>query len=299
VVMRLSDFFLVCPNALLYRDGGICEECIHGSLFNAVRHKCIKNSTSASLIKVCAMYFHRILHIYANVRYIVAPSTFTLGMMQSAIAKEKLVHIPTFISEKSEYNAKVGTYILYAGRVEEEKGILLAVKAVQGTPYKLFIAGSSSTGYDEIIARYLQAHNIRNVKLLGSKHGKELRDLYRNARFLICPVQWYENMPNMVLEAMMHSKPVLASNLGSLKEIIHDNRNGLLFEPNDVEGLRTKIALLCADNSLCRRLGKNAYRDAVTIYSPEKHYGILIALFNKAVNDEGNQKKDRSRNKQK
>jgi glycosyltransferase involved in cell wall biosynthesis len=286
VVMRLSDFFLVCPSSLLVRNGAICEECVEKSLFNAVKHRCVKNSLSGSFIKAIAMYFHRLIKIYSKVNYVVAPSKFTIIKMKSLFDQKKLVHIPTFISEKEKYNHKLGKYLLYAGRIEEEKGIMQAVKAVQGTNYQCIIVGNSSTGYDKVINNYVKKHKIGNVNLLSVKHGKELRQLFMNARCIISPAQWYENMPNMVLEAMMYSKPVIASNLGSLKEIIQENYNGLLFEPKDVDELRKKIKIMFKDDNLCRRLGRNAYHEAITKYSPEKHYQKLITVFNKAILEE-------------
>ena len=104
VVMRLSDFFLVCPEGHLYRDCNVCEECIDKSLFSAVKHKCVKNSFIASLIKSSAMRFHRLIKIYRKIDYVVSPSKFTMRKVSSALDKKKLVHIPTFVKKTEKYN---------------------------------------------------------------------------------------------------------------------------------------------------------------------------------------------------
>jgi glycosyltransferase involved in cell wall biosynthesis len=220
--------------------------------------------------------------------------------MKSFFRSEKLVHIPTFISEKEKFNPKLGKnkYVLYAGRIEEEKGIMQAIMAVQGTKFEFIIAGKSSTEFGKKIADYVKENKITNVKLVGPKYGAELRKLFMNARCIISPAQWYENMPNMVLEAMIYSKPVIASNLGSLKEIVIDNYNGLLFEPKNIDELRRKIKMIFENDALCRRLGKNAYAEAITKYAPEKHYKKLIDVFNKAINEESKMNnKDNENNK--
>jgi glycosyltransferase involved in cell wall biosynthesis len=273
--MRLSDFFLVCPNALFLRDGQICEEC-RSSMFGAVKHKCVKNSLVGSFLKICAMYFHRLIRIYGKVNYIVSPSSFTL----SKINKRNTIHLPTFVFPPSHPKFKIGRYVLFVGRIEKEKGINIIIEAMKGLSQELKIVGKSSTGYEKIIKE------SRNIKYLGPKYGKELDDLYQNARVIVMPAVWYENMPNVALEAMSFGKPVIASSLGSLKEIIKDNHNGLLFKPGDSKDLQEKLIRIFKDDKLCKELGKNGYEDALNLYSPNKHYKKLMKIFNKAIAEE-------------
>jgi glycosyltransferase involved in cell wall biosynthesis len=286
IVMRLSDFFLVCPDALLIRGGKICEECIEHSLLLGVIHKCVKNSFPISAIKAAAMTFHRLIRIYDKVNYIVAPSIFTIDKIKMKFANFKFVQLPTFIVPTEKYNPQIGKYILSVGRLEEEKGVLTLIKSVEGSEYRLIIVGKSSTDYGKKIQDYISKKGITNVKLLGPKYGNELKRIYRNAHCFVMPSEWYENMPNVVLEAMLYSRPVIASNLGSLKEIVKNNTNGLMFKPGDSQDLRNKIDLLFKDQRLAKKLGKNAYLDAISKYSPENHYNILIGVFNKAIKEE-------------
>jgi glycosyltransferase involved in cell wall biosynthesis len=286
IVMRLSDFFLICPSALLTRNNQICEECINKSLFCAVKHKCVKNSYFGSIIKVKAMYFHRLIGIYNKINYTVAPSSFTMNKIKIKFPRMKFVQIPTFVKTTQDYNSKLGTYGLLVARIEEEKGILTAIKSFEGTKYELKIVGQSSTNYGEIIKKYLKDNKIKNVELLGPKYDNDLAELYKNSRFVLVPAECYENMPNVALEAMSYSKPIVASNLGSLKEIITDNYNGLLFKPKNIPELRAKIEKLFKDSNLVKKLGKNAYQEAITKYNPEKHYSKLIDIFNKSIMEE-------------
>ena len=284
VIMRVSDFFLACPNGLFVKNGKICEECAHGSLFNAVKGRCIKNSAVASTVKVIAMYFHRLAKIYKDVSYIIAPSKFTISKLN--FLPNRFVHIPTFIEVKKQPDFKTGSYALFVGRLEEEKGIMTAIKAVQGTGYKLKIVGKSSTGYEHEVKDFVRKNNINNVKFLGARYGRNLAGLYRNSRFVIIPAQWYENMPNVALEAMSHGKPIVASRLGSLKKLVRDGHNGFLFEPKNIEKLRGTMHKLFASDKLCRELGRNAHNDAITKYAPEKHYKKLLHVFNLAIKEE-------------
>jgi glycosyltransferase involved in cell wall biosynthesis len=283
VVMRLSDFTLVCPNEHLYRNGGVCEECIERSLFRAVRHRCVKGSFPMSAVKAIAMAFHRIMRIYQKVDMVVSPSRFTITRVQRTIDPKKLVHIPTFIIKTEEYNPQVGEYMLYVGRIEEHKGILDAIQAVEKTKKRFLIVGGSSTGYDEVLKTYAKEHGLSNVEFTGAKFGSELRELYRGARFVVIPTIWYENLPNVALEAMMHSKPIVAPAIGSIKDIVKDGHNGLIYTPGDLPGLSAQVARLFKGAPLCSKLGKGSYTEATTTYDPEKHYERLMKVFNKVT----------------
>ncbi|MBN1792912.1 glycosyltransferase family 4 protein [Candidatus Woesearchaeota archaeon] len=286
VVMRLSDFFMICPNALLIRDGRVCEECLQRGLWRGVKNKCVKNSLFASTVKVAAMKLHRILGLYEKVSYIISPSSFTISKVSKIFKKNNFVHVPTFIKPTEKYNPQIGKYALYVGRTEEEKGVMTLIKAAEGTDLKVKIVGKSSTEYDQKIRDYLKSNNIKNVEFPGPKYGKELQKIYRNARFVVVPAEWYENMPNVVLEAMLFSKPIIASDIGSLKELIQDGRNGLLFKPKDVNDLKDKMKKLFKHDKLVRKMGRNAYHEAVTKYNPDIHYEKLIKVFEKAVKEE-------------
>jgi len=238
------------------------------------------------MLKVAAMYFHQMIGIYKKVNYIVAPSTFTISKIKQKLPKNKFVHLPTFIYPTEKYNPKLGDYALFVGRTEEEKGIMTLIKAFQGTKHKLKIIGKSSTEYDDKIRAYLKDNKLTNIDFPGPKYGEDLWKIYRGARCVITPAEWYENMPNVLLEAMLFSKPLIASDIGSFKELVADKKTGLLFEPKNVEDLRSKVELIFKNDILAKTLGKNAYQEAITKYAPEKHYNTLIEVFNKAISEE-------------
>ncbi len=275
-IMRLSDFFLVCPEGHLFRDNDVCEECIHLGLHRAVRHSCVKGSRIASLLKASALWIQRKIGVYDKLDAVVSPSGFTIEKVKDKI-NAKIVHIPTFVELKEKENKRSGSYILAVGRIEKQKGLMDLIDAVRGTGMKLKIVGGSSTGYDKILKK--AASDMNNVEFLGPKFDKELKKLYMEARAVAIPARWYENLPNVALEAMMYSRPVVVSDLGSLGDMIEHGKNGLKFKPGDISGLRKNLQLLYADDMLCRRLGKNAYKEIKNTYSPEKHYRKLMKVF--------------------
>jgi len=204
--------------------------------------------------------------------------------VKKLINEKKISYLPTFVHKTEEYNDEIGDYLLHVGRIEEHKGILDAIKAVAKTSMELKIVGNSSTGYDKVLKSYVKKKKIENVFFLGPRYGQELASLYRGSRAVIIPTIWYENMPNVALEAMIFSKPVVSSDIGSMKDIVIEGENGLLFKPRDINQIKSKIELL-KDDELCRKLGKRAYENALKIYDPEKHYQGLMRIFNKFISN--------------
>jgi glycosyltransferase involved in cell wall biosynthesis len=71
---------------------------------------------------------------------------------------------------------------------------------------------------------------------------------------LVVPSLWYENSPNVILEAFAHGTPVIASNHGGLSELVQDGRNGLLFPPGDAASLGRQLQQLLDEPDLLPRL---------------------------------------------
>ena len=82
--------------------------------------------------------------------------------------------------------------------------------------------------------------------------GARLADggLAQDLDVIVVPSTWYENCPNVILEAFAHQTPVLATNLGGMAEMVTDGRNGLLFARGDAAGLAGKIQRLIAEPDL-------------------------------------------------
>ena len=100
------------------------------------------------------------------------------------------------------------------------------------------------------------------IEFLGSLPHERVLDLMRSARFIVVPSVWYEAMPMTILEAFATGAPVIASDLGSLPELVEDGRTGLLVAPNDAIELATKARWAWEHPAEMRRMGelaRNAY----------------------------------------
>lgn len=284
VVLRLSDYFMLCPRFDFLYNKKVCEDCLKNGYKSCIKKRCVKNSKSASLIRVFSMKVHKWIHIYDKVDAFVTPSQFLKNkLIENGYDKEKINCIPTFTTSQYNGEDKIGKYGLYFGRISEEKGVETLVEAYEELPnYKLKIMGDDTTDEAKRLKEYIKARNINNIEFLGFKSGKELDEVIDNARFTIIPSIWYDNLPNTALESFIHSKPVIASNIGSLPELVENNYNGLLFKSGDKDDLIDKIKKL-DDDSIIETMGKNSNQQLMNKFSKEKHYKNLIELFENLV----------------
>jgi len=144
------------------------------------------------------------------------------------------VDIPDTVGQEAD-----PPFVLFAGRLSREKGIRELVAAADGL--RLVVAGDGPLR-DEVPGA------------LGFVSRSELERLYGSSAVVACPSH-REGFGVACAEAMAHSRPVVASAVGGLLDLISDEETGLLVPPRDVEGLGAALRRLLADRELRRRLG--------------------------------------------
>jgi D-inositol-3-phosphate glycosyltransferase len=130
--------------------------------------------------------------------------------------------------------------VLYAGRLSPEKGVRELVAAAAGLP--LVVAGDGPLR-DEVPGA------------LGFVPHDELERLYGRAAVVACPSR-REGFGVVCAEAMAHGRPVVAGDVGGLRDLVVNEETGLLVPPGDVGALRNALQRLLADPGLRRRLGE-------------------------------------------
>jgi glycosyltransferase involved in cell wall biosynthesis len=141
--------------------------------------------------------------------------------------------------------------VLYAGRLSPEKGIEELVTAAAGM--KLVVAGDGP----------LRA-SVPGA--LGFVPHERLQELYARAALVACPSR-REGFGVACLEAMAHGRPVVATDVGGLRDLVVDGETGLVVRPRDPVALRAALERLLADRDLRRRLGAEGRRRAQERFS--------------------------------
>jgi len=168
------------------------------------------------------------------------------------------VDLPSARLEESEE-----PFVLYAGRLSAEKGIGELVEATRGM--RLVVAGDGP---------------LRALvpDALGFVSHDELERLYDRAAVVVLP-SYREGLPLCVLEAMAHGRPVVATAVGGIPQLVEDGRTGLLVEPGDAEALRSALERLLSDPELRRRMGRAARARVQRMCSWERVTDETLAAY--------------------
>jgi glycosyltransferase involved in cell wall biosynthesis len=170
--------------------------------------------------------------------------------------------------------------ILYFGRLSPEKGVQDLLAAMSQFPtVRLNIAGDGPMRAElEAKAHKL---SLNNVRFLGHVSGFALESLIAECQFTVFPSRAYETFGKSILESYAHGRSVIASDLGSRREIVDDGQTGILYPVKNVDQLAEAIALLCDRPSLSKRMGETG-RDLVRHrYSQEQHFRELTIIYEK------------------
>lgn len=281
VVLRLSDYFLLCPRFDFMYQKKVCEDCLTKGYGSCVKKRCVKGSMAASLIRVFSMKLHNLIRVYDDVDAFITPSEYLKNkLVKNGFPAEKIHCIPTFTASKTEVGEPVvGDYGLYFGRITEEKGVDTVVRAYEHLPeYKVKIMGDDTTDEGKRLKEYVKEKQLDNIEFLGFKSGAELEEVIKGARFTLIPSIWYDNLPNTALESFQYSKPVIASDIGSLPELVVDGENGYLFKPGDDKDLAEKIRRF-DDETVVKTMGANSRKRLEDRFAPKKHYDALMSVF--------------------
>lgn len=285
VIQRFGDYHFISPNYNLFHNGKICEVAKPVSFYKAIFHKCVKNSYLASFAEVAEKYIHYLSGW--DRKYIdtfIVPSHFMKNkFIEYGIPEEKIVYLHNFIdSNMYQFSYGSGEYLLYFGRLSIEKGLDLLLKSMVKLPrVKLKIVGRGPELNNLLqLSKGLQLNNTEFIEFID---GKQLKNIISNSWATVLPSIWYENSPNSILESFASGKPVIASNIGGIPELVVDGFNGLLFKPNSQGDCIDKINQLWRNKFLRKKLGRNARDYVEKRFSPEEHYYKLIDIYKKAI----------------
>ena len=252
IVFTAHDYQWVCPNHMMRipSTGEICFACRDGNFMQCTKNRCIHNSKVKSLIGTIEAKLYDRCKTYGMVDAIICPSEFMKKQLDTnPVLAEKTIGLHNFIDAKAPPAAKIA-YVLYFGRLSEEKGTRTLLEACRALPEIPFIFAGTGPLEEQVN----QAVNVENR---GFVTGDALHKLIAEARFSVYPSEWYENCPFSIMESQMYGTPVLASDLGGAPELVQAGKTGELFRGGDVEELTEHIRDLWNQTELCRKYSEN------------------------------------------
>lgn len=284
VVQTLHNYRLLCPNALFFRYGQVCTDCV-GKAFPwpGVYHSCYRESRPASAVTATMLAFHRILRTWRNTvdAYITLTEFARQQFIDGGLPAQKIVVKPNFVDPAPAPGDGKGGFALYVGRLSVEKGLdtLLDAWEILGEAIPLKIVGDGP-----LVDLVKDAANRSpQVSWLGRRPMAEVYDLMGQASFLVFPSKWYETFGRVAIEAFAKGTPVVASNIGAISELVTSGSTGIHFRPGDAQDLAEKIIYLLAHPQILATMRQHARSEFEQRYTPEHNYKQLMKIYNQVL----------------
>jgi glycosyltransferase involved in cell wall biosynthesis len=283
VVQTLHNYRFTCAKGVLFRDGEVCEECVGKAVgWPAVVHGCYRDSRLATIPVVAALATHRTLN--TNERAVdgtIVLSEFAKAKLISSGLPPRRVYVkPNFVAPDPGDRSGSGGYFVYAGRMSEEKGITTLLDAwnmADDLPMLRIVGSGPLADLVEAAAR----SNPR-IEYLGLVAPSKIADILGNASFSIMPSVNYEGFPRAIVESFAVGTPVIASEIGSLTELIEPSRTGFLFEVGNPASLAQSVRDAAATFGVpdMRHAARREYLDR---YGIDRNYDLLMEIYGSAI----------------
>ncbi len=283
VVQTLHNFRLLCPNALLFRDGKACELCLGKTFATAgIIHKCYRGSRSASAAVAALSGMHRLLGTWRNSvdAYIALAEFARQKFIAGGLPADRLFVKSNFLDPDPGPGCGDGGYALFVGRLSEEKGIstlLSAWRNLSGIPLKIIGDGPMA---GEVKA---SANENSQIQWLGRLPLEQVVEMIGRAAVLVFPSNCYENFARVIVEAYAKGTPVIASRHGPMPDIVPDGKTGRLFTPGDAQDLARTVREMMADGSALATLRANAREAYCSQYTGEANHEALMEIYRQAL----------------
>jgi glycosyltransferase involved in cell wall biosynthesis len=284
VVQTLHNYRLLCPNALFFRDGGACEDCLGKPVpWPGVVHACYRESSAASGVVAGMLTVHRFLKTWTEkVDVYIALTEFARRkFIEGGIPAEKVAVKPNFVNPDPGPGEGKGGYALYVGRLSEEKGVGTMLRAWEllGDRIPLKVVGDGSLA--ERVSGAVE--RLSGVEWMGQIPGEQVTELMKDAAFLVFPSTWYEVFPLVIVEAFATGLPVIASDIGNMSSLIDHGQTGLHFRPGDGEDLAVQVGWVLSHPDELSRMRREARAEFEAKYTAEHNYEKLMKIYEMAV----------------
>jgi len=203
-------------------------------------------------------------------KIMVLSKKFKKDLIKSGVKSEKIVVLYNFqnsiTNKPGNFNNNFVKNLLFLGLIDQRKGVLDLIKAlskINKDKYILNVAGKfiDSKTKKEILY-FVEQNNLReNVVFLGYIQGNEKRNILLNSDIMILP-SYGEGLPISILEGMAAGCAIIATEVGSIPEIIKKGENGFLFKPGDIDILRKYIKELIYNEALLNKIKNNNIYDS-------------------------------------
>ncbi|MQA14199.1 MAG: glycosyltransferase [Pseudonocardiaceae bacterium] len=284
-VATLHNYTMVCPPGTLYREGRVCTDCVGALSVPAVRHGCYRGSRAATIPLAVNMVANRRRWWSGVARFFCISNAQHNILVQSGMPAQRLSVKHNFVPDPGARRSGPGEYLLYLGRLTDEKGVRLLmtawdlIRADGGLGMPLVLAGAGPLHGE--LAQWAQGRD--DVRYLGMQTRAECAELLTGAGAVVAPSAWMETFGLVVVEAMAAAVPAVAAAHGAFVELVQDGVTGLLHRPGDAESLADRLRDVVAGPDANRAMGEAGRQRYECDFTPAVGLERLVAGYEAAI----------------
>jgi glycosyltransferase involved in cell wall biosynthesis len=181
----------------------------------------------------------------------------------------------------------------FFGQVTEFKGVQILLDAVCRVPDSVWGDDAALCIFGGNLENQPQAFRDsfeklvekagRRAKFYGAYQAHEMADLMRQVDWVVVPSIWWENSPMVIQESFLHGRPIIASDIGGMKEKVLDGINGIHFRMGSAEDLADKIGTLLTEPDIWARLRDCAPQPISNEEAAQQHLDLYSKLATPGV----------------
>ena len=278
-ILTIHNYRLFCLSATFFKDGQPCFECHNKKSFKTgIQHKCFKSSFFASTFLAMTIGFNKFIGTWHNkIDKFIVVNHFTKELIiQTGIEQHKVYFKPNFLNSINTNASSIPKedFYLYVGRLSEEKGLAHLLNGFIKMNKQLILAGEG------VFSSNIHSLNNPLIQGVGLKSKSEINDLMKKCKALVFSSIWIEGMPMTIIEAFsLGTIPIAAFSINTEK-MIADKVDGILYDPNDPEGLIKAVGYFeqLSDQEK-QKMSKMCIDKYKNLFTMQKHMDKLINIY--------------------
>jgi len=284
VVQTLHNYRIFCANGACVRDNKACDLCLEtGNLWNGVKYGCYVNSKVASVPMVNMIKKYRDEKVWTEgIDHFIALSEFAKSkFIKAGIPEERITIKANFCEDKGprDTSNEERNGFLFVGRFSEDKGPHVFLKAAVEAKVAAKLIGDGPM-LEKLKTEY---QDQEQIQFLGTKSHDEVFEEMDRSIALVLPSLCFEGFPLTIAEAFSRSLPVIASEIGSLSELIERGVTGAKFEAGNISQL-AEILESGENNPLPYfDMGINARKEYERKLSPDASLPQLLSIYRSVI----------------
>jgi len=284
VVQTLHNYRLACANALLLRDGRVCEDCLtRFAPWKSIQHRCYRGSRAASAMTTAVLATHRAAGTWRSaVQVYIALTEFARRKLIAAgLPEERIIVKPNFVTPDPGPGKGGGNFAIFVGRLSDEKGVatLLAAWQLLGGAVPLRIVGDGPLA--PLVREATECDPA--IQWLGKLPLDAVYRLIGEAEFAVLPSICFEAFPRVIAEAFARGTPVIASRAGAMAELVDETRTGRLFAPGDPGDLARAVRQYWSNRSALAGMRVAARTEFEDSFTADLNYQYLMGAYARAL----------------